>query len=112
MYKIVKFVFPFADDIDKGKPRPSLVLSPSFGKHNQLILAYITANVKGQLGTDIFLDSSKPYFRATGLHVPSLLKLHRLITVTPSQIGITMGVFPDELIPELKKRLKKVFLLK
>ncbi len=112
MYQIVKFLFPFADDFDKSKPRPSLVISPSFGKYNHTILAYITTDLKSVLDSDILLDSSQPYFSATGLHIASTVKLHRLITVTPSQIGEVIGVFPDELIPQLKKKLMKVFQLK
>lgn len=111
MYQIVKFVFPFADDFDKGKPRPALVISPSFGKHNHLVLAYITTDLKDKLDTDILLDSSKPYFRATGLKATSILKMHRLLTVTPTQIGTVIGRFPEELIAELRKKLKKVFQL-
>jgi mRNA-degrading endonuclease toxin of MazEF toxin-antitoxin module len=112
MYQIVKFTFPFADNVKKSKPRPALVLSLSFGSHDQLILAYITTNTTEQLDTDILLDSKKEYFSETGLHTTSLVKLHRLITTTPTQIGETIGALPEECIPEVKKRLKKIFQLK
>lgn len=112
MYQIVKFVFPFADDHIKGKPRPSLVMSPSFGKHKQTIIAYITTDLKNRLDTDIFIDATKSYFAKTGLRSSSILKVHRLITITPSQIGEAIGIFPNALIPELKKKLMIVFKLK
>lgn len=112
MYQIVKCLFPFADDFDKGKPRPSLVISYSFGKYNHIIIAYITTDLEDILDTDIFLDLSQSYFLATGLRSSSVLKLHRLITVTPLQIGEVIGVLPKTLIPELKKKLMKVFQLK
>lgn len=112
MYQIVKFLFPFADDFDKGKPRPSLVISRSFGKHNQIILAYITKDKKGMLDTDLLIDSSKVYFLTTGLKSDSVIKLHRLVTVVPSQIGEAIGTLPKELIPEVKKKLMEVFQLK
>lgn len=112
MYQIVKFLFPFADDFDKGKPRPSLIISSSFGKYYHTILAYITTDPKDKLDTDILIDATKSYFIKTGLRSSSVLKLHRLITVTPSQIGEVIGDFPDELIPQLKKKLMKVFQLK
>lgn len=112
MYQIVKFLFPFADDFDKGKPRPSLVISSSFGRYNHTILAYITTNLEDRLDTDIFLDATKPYFTKTGLRTSSILRLHRLITITPAQIGEVLGVLPDELIPELKEKLLNVFQLK
>lgn len=112
MYQVVKFLFPFADTFDKNKPRPSLVISPSFGKHSHTILAYITTDLEDKLDTDIFIDSTQPDFTETGLRFSSLIKLHRLITVTPSQIGEVIGVLPDELIPQLKKKLMQIFRLK
>lgn len=111
MYQIVKFTFPFADNFDKGKPRPSLVISPSFGRHNQVIVAYITTNLNNLLDTDIRISSSKQYFAQTGLQLTSVVKLHRLITTTPSQIGTIIGILPDELIVEVKKKLLKIFQL-
>lgn len=112
MYQIVKFIFPFADDFDKGKPRPSLIVSRSFGKYNQVILAYITKNNEEILETDLVVDSSTPYFSVTGLKNNSVIKLHRLVTVTPSQIGEVIGHLPKELVPELKEKLSQVFQLK
>lgn len=112
MYQIVKFLFPFADDFEKGKPRPSLIISPPFGKHDQVILAYITKDNQEILDTDLVIDSSKAYFITTGLKSDSVIKLHRLITVVPSQIGEIIGNLPEELIPQLKKKLMKIFQLK
>ncbi|HEV2339935.1 MAG TPA: type II toxin-antitoxin system PemK/MazF family toxin [Patescibacteria group bacterium] len=111
MYQIVKFNFPFADDFNKGKPRPALAVSPSFGRHNQLIISYITTNVEDKLETDLFIDPRESDFRLTGLRSASLIKLHRLITVTPSQLGI-IGMLPDTYIPAVKEKLVKVFQLK
>lgn len=112
MYQIIKFVFPFADNFDKGKPRPSIVISPSFGKYNHVVLAYITTDLEDILDTDIFIDSSQTYFSNTGLRSSSVIKLNRLITVTPAHLGEVIGALPDKLIPELKKKLMKVFRLK
>ncbi|HSW97110.1 MAG TPA: type II toxin-antitoxin system PemK/MazF family toxin [Candidatus Saccharimonadales bacterium] len=112
MYQIVKFLFPFANDFDKAKPRPSLVISPSFGKHKQTVLAYITTNSKDILETDIILDPKTiPNFSSTGLNSLSVVKPHRLITTTPPQIGEVIGVLPDEIIPELKEKLIKILKL-
>lgn len=112
MYQIVKCLFPFANDFEKGKPRPSLIISPSFGQYNHTILAYITTDLEDRLDTDIFIDATQSYFTKTGLRSSSVLKLHRLITVTPSQVGEVIGILPSELISELKKKLMKVFQLK
>lgn len=53
MYELVSVTFPFADDADKGKPRPGFVISPVFGKHQQVIVAYATTKFDEQLETDI-----------------------------------------------------------
>lgn len=112
MYQIVKFLFPFADNFEKSKPRPSLIISPSFGKHNQVILAYITKNKEELLPTDIEIHSSQSYFVNTGLKSDCVIKLHRLVTVEPSQIGDVIGQLPEELISTVQKKLLKVFQLK
>ena len=111
MYQIVKFNFPFADNLNKGKPRPALVVSPSFGRHNQLIISYITTNTEDKLETDLLIDPSESDFNITGLRAASLIKLHRLITVTPSQLEI-IGKLPDKYIPTVKQKVVKVFQLK
>lgn len=110
MYQIVKLTFPFADNYNKGKPRPALVITPSFGKHNQLIVAYITSNLEDILETDVVIDLKENDFNLTGLRSTSLVKLHRLITVTPSQLGI-VGTLPKTRIIEVKEKLLKVFQL-
>src|SRR5258708_6426650 len=111
MYQIVKFTFPFVNDFNKAKPCPTLVVSPSFGRHNQLIVSYITTNIEDKLETDLLIDPKESDFHLTGLRSVSLIKLHRLITVTPSQLGI-IGTLPDRYIPEVKAKLMKVFQLK
>lgn len=112
MYELVSLKFPFADDTDKGKPRPGFVISPVFGKHKQVIVVYVTAKFDEQLETDILLDPSESYFPTTGLVQKSLIKLHRLATFQPNALKEGQGSFPDELIPQLKKKLLKVFQLK
>lgn len=111
MYQIVKLNFPFADNVEKGKPRPALVISPAFGKYNQIIVAYITSNLEEILETDVFIDRNEESFQVTGLRSSSVIKLHRLITITPSQIGV-VGTLPNNYLPEIREKLLKVFQLK
>ncbi len=91
MYELVSVMFPFANDADKGKPRPGFVISPSFGKHKQVIVAYVTTKLEEQLETDLVLDPSKSYFSSTGLLQKSLIKLHRLGTFQPSALKEGQG---------------------
>lgn len=111
MYELVSVLFPFADISDRGKPRPGFVISPPFGKHQQVIVAYITTKIDEILETDQLIDSSKKYFPSTGLLHTSVLKIHRLTTFQPSMIKEGQGSLPHILIPAVKKKLKKVFQL-
>ena len=112
MYELVSVMFPFANDVNKGKPRPGFVISPTFGVRQQVIVAYVTTRLDELLETDIVLDPSKPYFPTTGLLQKSLIKLHRLGTFQSTVLKEGQGSLPDEVILELKKKLLTVFQLK
>lgn len=112
MYELVSVAFPFANDVNKGKPRPGFVISPPLGKHNQVIVAYVTTVLDEILETDIILDPNKPYFTSTGLMQKSLIKLHRLGTFQPNALREAEGILPDEIIDVLKDKLKIVFSIK
>ncbi|HSW97041.1 MAG TPA: type II toxin-antitoxin system PemK/MazF family toxin [Candidatus Saccharimonadales bacterium] len=111
MYELVSVTFPFASNVEKGKPRPGFVITPSFGKHQQVIVAYVTTQLDEILDTDILLDPAQSYFSETGLVQKSLLRLHRLGTFQPTVLKEGQGNLPDELIPELKEKLLKIFQL-
>lgn len=112
MYELVSVHFPFAENSDKGKPRPGFIISPEFGEHQQVIVAYVTSQLDEELETDVLLDPDASYFSQTGLKQKSLVKLHRLSTFQPEALKEGDGVLPDELIPELKKKIAKIFALK
>ncbi len=111
MYELVSVLFPFATDSERGKLRPGYIISPTFGKYNQVIVVYVTTRFDEVLETDITLDPLNTYFSSTGLKQKSLIKLHRLATFQPTALKEGQGSFPDELIPKLKKNLLKVFQL-
>lgn len=109
MYKLVSVNFPFASDSKKAKPRPGFVISPAFGEHNQVIVAYVTTQLDKQLETDVVLDPTMPYFPSTGLLQKSLIKLHRLGTFQPVALKEGVGTLSGEIILELKRKLKIIF---
>jgi len=111
MYKLVSVMFPFASDAEKAKPRPGFVITSTFGKYNQVIVAYVTTQLDERLETDILLDPKEPYFKSTGLLQKSLIKLHRLGTFQPNMLREADGKLPNEIIPELKQKLANIFQL-
>ena len=99
--KVVLVPFPF-DDFSAEKVRPALCLTNPIGQHRHVILAFITSKTNiDLLETDVFLDINDENFNVTGLRLSSIIRLHRLMTVTTSLICRELG----ELSPEMKKQV-------
>lgn len=61
------------------------------------------------LRTDLRLDTDHPDFAATGLHVGSTLRLHRLLTVPADIIRRELGRLSPSLQNEVANRLRFLF---
>jgi mRNA interferase MazF len=62
------------------------------GARRHVILAYITSRLPTNLlETDIVLEASDPDFAASGLRVPSTIRLHQLVTVSTVVIQRELG---------------------
>lgn len=104
--------FPF-DDLTAEKVRPALCLTDPIGPHRQVILAFISSRVPvAATATDIIIDPRQKDFAATGLRVPSVLCLHRLVTLTSAIIRREMGVLSENLQREVDRKLAGLFGLK
>ena len=62
--------------------------------------------------TDIVLDSRQRDFAATGLRVPSVLRLHRLVTLTSALIRRELGQLSPRLQRDVDRKLAALFGLK
>jgi mRNA-degrading endonuclease toxin of MazEF toxin-antitoxin module len=110
--KIVLVPFPF-DDLTADKVRPALCLTDPIGPHRHVIVAFISSHVPAAVtGTDIVLDSRHQDFAATGLRVPSVLRLHRMVTLTSALICRELGQLPPDLQRDVDRKLADVFGLK
>jgi mRNA interferase MazF len=110
--KIVLVPFPF-DDLTAGKVRPALCLTDPIGPHRHVILAFISSQVATSVSaTDIVLDSCHKDFTATGLRVPSVLRLHRLVTLTSALIRRELGNLSTDLQRDVDRKLAALFCLK
>lgn len=111
-HKVVLVPFPF-DDLSGAKVRPAVCLSEPIGPYRHVVLAFITSQVSGNpLPSDLVLDAGDPDFAATGLRVPSMLQLHRLMTAKTSFIQRELGSLSPRLVSELESRLRELFDLK
>ena len=89
--KIFLVPFPY-DDLLANKLRPAACLTHPLGARRHVILAYITSRLPTNLlETDIVLATSHPDFAASGLRVPSTIRLHQLVTVSTVVVQRELG---------------------
>ncbi|MGH7975168.1 MAG: type II toxin-antitoxin system PemK/MazF family toxin [Limisphaerales bacterium] len=110
--KVVLVPFPF-DDLSATKLRPAVCLTGPIGANRHVVMAFITSTeISDLLSTDIALPTNHPDFRATGLRVNSVLRLHRLITLSTKIIQRELGELSPNLEIEVAEKLSLLFSLK
>ena len=108
-HKVVLVPFPF-DDLTKNKVRPAVCLTDPIGPHRHVIVAFITSRVTlNLLASDLLIESGGQEFAATGLRTTSVLRLHRLITLSTAIIDRELGYLPKLLEQEVESRLRDLF---
>ena len=105
-YKIVLVDFPFLENPSVAKKRPAITLSKAFGKHNLVVVAFISTNIKEVLDIDILLQNS--YFEM-GLLQPSIIKMNKLASIPLQNIYEQIGEVPDSIFCDIQKKLKQIF---
>ncbi len=108
-YKIVLVPFPF-DDLTTNKVRPAICLTDEIKPFDHIVLAFITSRILGSPSpTDFVIDKSDADFATTGLKVSSMIRLHRLMTVTKSIVQRELGELTSVQQTEIDNRLRKLF---
>jgi mRNA interferase MazF len=103
--KVVLIPFPF-DDLSAQKVRPAVCLTEPLGKHRHIVLAFISSQISLDVyKSDILLDAHGADFKQTGLRVVSVLRLHRLITLSTGLIQRELGSLPLRLQNEVSDKL-------
>lgn len=109
--KIVLVPFPF-DDLRSEKVRPAVCLTEPIGPYRHVVLAFLTSRTPPDpLDSDVLLDATGSEFETTGLHVSSVVRLHRLMTVSTSIIQRELGVLPPQAQAEVDEKLRVLFQL-
>jgi len=107
--RVVLVPFPF-DDLSSVKVRPVVCLTEPVGQYRHIVLAFITSQTPADLQeTDLVLAPSDPDFVATGLRLPSTVRLHRLMTVRAALIRRQLGALSPKLLRDVENRLRDVF---
>ena len=110
--KVVLVPFPF-DDLSATKLRPAVCLTEPIGANRHVIVAFITSReVFDLLPTDIALPANHPDFKTTGLRVSSVLRLHRMVTLSTTIIKRELGRLSPNLDLEAAEKLSLLFSLK
>jgi mRNA interferase MazF len=110
--KVVLVPFPF-DDLSATKLRPAVCLTEPIGPNRHVVVAFITSReIFDLLPTDILLPTNHPDFRSTGLRVNSVLRLHRLMTLSTKIIQRELGKLSPSLEREAAEKLSVLFSLK
>ncbi len=92
---IVLVAFPF-DDFSSLKVRPALCLTSEIGKHEHIIVAFISSKIPVELlDSDFVLNQQSQDYKATGLLVESVIRLHRLVTIPKSLIKRKLGTLGE-----------------
>jgi mRNA interferase MazF len=108
-YRVVLVPFPF-DDLSSTKVRPAVCLTNPIGLHRHVILAFITSRVPVELlATDLVIDASAPDFSSTGLRVSSVLRVHRLMTITTALIRRELGQLSPRMQNQVDDCVRKLF---
>ena len=108
-YSIVLVPFPF-DDLSSSKVQPAVCLTEPIGQHHHVVLAFISSREPRKLlTTDILISANEADFRNTGLHVSSVLRLHRMMTVTTNIIQRKLGQLSKPKQEAIQKQLKILF---
>lgn len=109
-YRVVLVPFPF-DDPSATKVRPAICLTDAVGTYRHVILAFITSriNMDDLEATDVVLEPGQSGFAATGLRVPSTIRLHRLMTVSESLVLRELGELSPEMESEVDGKLRGLF---
>src|SRR5258708_30801482 len=107
--KVVLVPFPF-DDLTANKVRPAVCLTDPIGTHRHVIAAFISSQIpQAPTATDVVLDPTRREFAATGLRVASVLRLHRLVTLTTALIVRQLGELSPVWQQEASKKLAFLF---
>lgn len=108
-YSIVLVPFPF-DDFSSVKVRPALCLTSTIGEFEHVIIAFISSVIPAEIEpSDILIEKNSDSWKSTGLHVDSVVRLHKLVTIPKSHIKRKLGELDKDLEIKVKHKLNYLF---
>lgn len=107
--KVVLVPFPF-EDFSTRKVRPALCLSEPIGIFEHVIVAFISSKISNQLEeTELEIKPTEVEWVQTGLIVPSVLKLQKMVSLPKNLILRELGIFPNNKMEDIEEKIKMIF---
>lgn len=108
---IILVPFPYTD-LSGQKIRPAVVLSSGQGLGDDVIVSFISANVKNPLPEHhVLLNQTLKSFNKTGLKSSSVIKVNKIATLEKKIILGELGKIDDSIEREINKKLQNLFSL-
>ncbi len=104
--QIVLTPFPYTD-LSGAKLRPVLMLRQASRFDDWLVCMVSSKIDQAEVGFDEVLDPADADFAASGLKVPSVLRLSRLAVLDASVLVGSIGGIGDERLAQVRQRLGK-----
>jgi len=103
--QIVLFRFPQAD-LEEGKLRPALLLGRLPGEYDDWLTCMISSQVRHHVPEfDEIIREGDPDFAASGLKVPSVIRIGRLAVIDGEILLGAIGQIATERLGRIKGRL-------
>jgi mRNA interferase MazF len=110
--KIILTHFPFSD-LTTLKRRPALIVSAKINSNSEVIVAFITSVKPVRLEySDLLIDKTSDDFIISGLKVPSIIKLDKLLTINSGIIKGELGFLTNLSMMKVDIKLKLTLALK
>ena len=102
-------LIPF-EDFSTRKVRPALCLSEPMGIFEHVIVAFISSKISNQLEeTELEIKPTEVEWVQTGLIVPSVLKLQKMVSLPKNLILRELGIFPNNKMEDIEEKIKMIF---
>ncbi len=106
---IVLVPFPF-DDFSASKVRPTLCLTSAIGKHEHVIIAFISSKIPDEhIESDFVIEKNSANWTGTGLTVDSVIRLHKMVTIPQKLIKRKLGMINVNVENIIKDKISHLF---
>ena len=102
---IVLTPFPFTD-LSGQKTRPSVVVSGSRVRGEDIVIAFISSVMRDVGETDLLISRDHPDFKVTGLKRDSIVRLGKLATISRKIVLGRLGDLPRDLLEDVNRKLR------